>query len=108
MPYDEVVLIRREPDETGLGAVRFHLLARSDRRLLLFFHGPGLSWATSAAGQRVLADAEPDVTLMVCAAGWRRRQTGMPPAGWELGSLIQFWDAVDRAAEVVTFGFFDD
>jgi len=108
VPYDEVMLIRCPPGAAGSDAVLAHLDARADGRLLMFFHGPGMAWASAVGWQRELAAKKDTVTLMLCAAGWRRRQAGLPPAGWQLGSLVQFWDAADRAAEVTTFGALGD
>lgn len=106
MSYDEVMLIRCRPDPAGQARVLGRLRVPSDGRLLMFFHGPGLEWAMTEAGQKALACAHRHATLMLCAAGWRRRKAGEPPAGWQTGSLVQFWDAADRADRVVSFGAF--
>lgn len=104
MPYDEVMLIRCPPDAAGLDAVLSHLRTRPGGRLLLFFHGPGLDWAGSPAAQQGLAGLDETAIRMLCAAGWRRRHSGAPPADWPLGSLVQFWHAADRSASIASFG----
>lgn len=104
MSYEEVMLIRCRPDPAGQARVLGQLRNRPQGRLLVFFHGPGLDWALTESAHRELAGVQPRVTLMLCAAGWRRRKAGEPPAGWQEGSLVQFWDAADRAARVLSFG----
>lgn len=104
MSYDEVMLIRCRPDPADQARVLGQLRIRRDSRLLMFFHGPGLDWVLSEAVQQQLTGAHQRATLMLCAAGWARRKAGEPPAGWQAGSLVQFWDAADRADRVVSFG----
>ncbi len=107
MPYDEVMLIRCPPDEAGLDAVISHVRVQPGGRRLMFFHGPGLDWAESAIARQGLAAATQAATLMLCSAGWRQRGGAAVPAGWQLGSLMQFWDAADRCAEIASFGRLD-
>lgn len=104
MSYDEVMLIRCRPDPAGQARVLGQLRTRRNGRVLMFFHGPGLDWALNDATQKALTGAPQRATLMLCSAGWRRRHAGEPPPGWQVGSLVQFWDAADRADRVVSFG----
>ncbi len=104
MLYDEVMLIRCRPDARSRNRVRRHLESRRDVRRLLFLHGPGLDWAGEGAALESVLDVGQSATLMLCSAGWRRRHAGQPPEGFEPGSLVQFWDAADRADSVISFG----
>lgn len=70
----------------------------------MFFHGPGLAWADSELEALDSTPVYSGSVLMLCSAGWRRRHVQPPPTGWQLGSLVQFWDAVDRAERVSSFG----
>lgn len=108
MPYDEVMLIRCLPDAPGAQALMARLQAGDAGRLLVFFHGPGLAWASSEAARHRLPGRARHATLMLCSAGWRRLQAGLPPQGWQLGSLVQFWDAADRADRVGSLGALGD
>lgn len=104
MHYQEVMLVRCLPAAPRADSVLGALSVSGGRPRLVFFHGPGLAWARSELAPRVQDLAEAGTTLMLCSAGWRRRQIEPPPDGWQLGSLVQFWDAADRAEWVAGFG----
>lgn len=104
MPYQQVMLIRCLPARLALARLEAELLQPENARRLLFFQGPGLAWADSWQGRKLAEHAGPDLILMLCSAGWRRRYQDPPPKGWALGSLLQFWAAADAAERVVSFG----
>lgn len=104
MRYDEVMLIRCAPHAAGAQQFRAVLDSGPPALRLLFFHGPGLAWANRECAELERIADESGSTLMLCSSGWRRRYAEAAPAGWQLGSLIQFWDAADRAERVLGFG----
>ena len=104
MPYQSVMLIRCPPAEQAAARLMAELASPTQASRLLFFQGPGLAWAYSEHARKLADRAGPQLSLKLCSAGWRRRQQPTPPAGWELGSLLQFWTAAETAEQVLGFG----
>lgn len=104
MSYQEVMLIRCSPEQAGARAVLAAVAESVAAERLLFFHGPGVAWATAESEVLMQRVGQGGTSLLLCSAGWRRRHEQAPPPGWRLGSLVQFWDAADRAERLVSFG----
>lgn len=104
------MLIRCRPHGPGAAPVIAQVTDWVENRVpgLLFFHGAGVAWvpAVPAAAVRCWRDA--GVDLMVCSAAWQRRHREPLPDGWLAGSLIQFWDAAERAEQVLSAGSLAD
>lgn len=104
MPYQRVMLVRCSPTPAAFARLLAELAALNAARQLLFFQGPGLAWAHSELGRELVDRIGCGASLMLCSAGWRRRTQQALPAGWELGSLLQFWAAAETAEQVLSFG----
>lgn len=104
MPYQQVMLIRCSPTPPAFARLLAELAGRNSVSQLLFFQGLGLAWAHSEFGRELVDRSGGGASLMLCSAGWRRRTQQAPPAGWELGSLLQFWTAAETAELVLSFG----
>lgn len=104
LAIERVMLIRRAPGSERDREIAEALSRWRERpgRALVFFQGPGLAHVRSDSP--LAGFAAPDMTLMVCSGGWRRRGHADPGAPFVLGSLLQFWSATVDADEIVAFG----
>lgn len=100
--YTSVLLVRAAPETVA----EIEALARaeaSERPLLLFFHGDGVLAATrSGSAWSALAGAE-GVRALLCAAALQRRAVAAPIEGFEVASLVRFWDALAASAAGADF-----
>jgi len=107
--YRQVMLIRCPPDAAVAHEVREQVMRWSESGCasLLFFHSGGVEWARATSASTAQRWRASGLDLMVCSAAWRRRYPEPPPPAWQPGSLVQFWDAVDGAEQVASFGALD-
>jgi len=103
-----LILVRSAPDSAATQQARREVQkARSGFRheVVVFFHGDAV--AEAAAGR--IADwtggeEAGSVKFLVCQAAWKRRFDRSVATGFELSSLVQFWQLAIDADQVLTFG----
>ena len=105
---DVLMLVRAPPGSAGARAALAHAEAlgvEARQALLVFFHGPAVALATGNAGARWLAVARLDnARLWLCEAAWRRRFQTAPAPGFEVSSLIQFWQQALACQRLESYG----
>ncbi len=84
---------------TSLGKLDF---GRGD---LIFLHGDGVVVADPAVDQPWVATAAAaGAGLQVCSSAWGRRFAEDPPEPWRRGSLVQMWQRLQAADELICIG----
>lgn len=103
-----LILVRAAPGsleaERARRTVR-EIVAAARHDIIVFFHGE----AVAAAGDGQAADwgggdTPRPVKLLVCQSAWKRRFDQAVAAGFEVSSLVQFWQLAIDAEEIYSFG----
>jgi hypothetical protein len=103
-----VVLVRALPGSRQARQARAWVRERQAGRqhgVLVFLHGGAVAHAVEDGPACWRPRHEPgSLILEVCAASWRRRYDGRPPAPFAIGSLATFWARAIEAREFACFG----
>lgn len=108
-PRSDVLLLVRADPESALvepALVRAEELAgNANHTLVVFFHGPAVVLAAADARERWLALAGPgNARLWLCSAAWQRRCQATPGSGFEVSSLVRFWQEALVCERIECFG----
>ena len=106
--HNVLILVRSAPHSAAIQQARRAVQkARLGFRheVVVFFHGDAVAEAASGriADWTGEEQAGP-VRLMVCRAAWQRRFDQAVAPGFELSSLVQFWQLAIDADQVLAFG----
>lgn len=101
-----VLLVRCAPARAEMVLAREMTGEVSGPVSLVFFHGAGVEHARDARVCSAWQDHVGDgcIPLVVCETAWQRRFDQAPPAGWQTGSLVQFWHQALMAERVDCYG----
>lgn len=101
MPSDQYIALVRDPRAPVAGPIR----AATARLETIFLHGDGVEYAATESGMSALNSTFPCDEIIVCASSWRRRMAATKPAGQaRAGTLMEFFDRLDRAGGVCCIG----